>query len=36
MIGIVVGGITALVIIVFFGKDDKAIRQHKQEKQKAD
>jgi hypothetical protein len=29
MIGLVVGGITALVILVFFGKDEKAVRQFK-------
>jgi hypothetical protein len=29
MIGLVVGGITALVILVFFGKDEKAVRQYK-------
>lgn len=30
MIALVMGGITALAIIIFFGKDDKAVRAYKE------
>jgi len=31
MLGVVIGGITALAIIVFYGKDERAVREHHQE-----
>lgn len=34
MLGVLIGGITALAVIVFYGKDDKAVREYKQEAEK--
>jgi hypothetical protein len=34
MIGLIIGGVTALVIIVFYGKDEKAVREYKEELKK--
>jgi|JI9StandDraft_2_1071091.scaffolds.fasta_scaffold2248028_1 cytochrome c-type biogenesis protein CcmH/NrfF len=34
MLWLVIGGITALAIIVFYGKDERAVREHKEELEK--